>query len=518
LGQQSRLSGLGHAVAVIAPALLVVALGGLAYTATQRLAAHAEQIARVHRASVAWEEVMGLLIDSESAARGFVMTGDTAFLAPHRLARRGVDAQLAILRASIRDPRQRSRLEAMVPLIERKLAVGDQFIALTLAGEAEQARALIVGGLGLNVMDEVRAAMKVARTAQAALAADRVRDASSTAARLTVLIFAAALLSLLLALLANLVLSRYLRVQQRLAGELAASNTQLQEQALELELQSDELQAQASQLEETAVELEATAEERETLLAAEQEARRAAEEANAAKSAFLAAMSHELRTPLNAIAGYIDLLRLEIHGPVTAAQQGALERVRRNQQHLLELISDLLNYAKLEAGRIEYRIAPVPVAELLGELEPLIQPLIERGALHYSCTVDTPTHAYGDRDRIEQILLNLIGNAIKFTPPGGRIEVTAQAEHGWVRLGVRDSGPGIPADMTSKIFEPFVQLDRYQVDSSRQGIGLGLAISRDLAEAMAGRIEVSSEPGAGSTFTLALPAWEPVTDRELVEA
>ena len=243
-------------------------------------------------------------------------------------------------------------------------------------------------------------------------------------------------------------------------------------------------------------------------------ARDAAEAANAAKSQFLSTMSHELRTPLNAIAGYADLLTLGLRGPLTEAQRQDLERLRRANQHLTGLVTDVLNFARLDAGRVEYRTEDVELGPLIADLETLIGPQIADKALAFDrdgCAPDTPDRPHvvrADAEKVRQVLLNLLSNAVKFTDAGGRVALAceADADAGAIRLRVSDTGRGIPADQLERIFEPFVQVDRHRTPDSQQGVGLGLAISRDLARGMGGELGAESTPGVGSTFTLTLPA------------
>ena len=297
------------------------------------------------------------------------------------------------------------------------------------------------------------------------------------------------------------------RSEEHLA-ELRAANALLEQQALELEMSQQQLSEQAEELSVQSEELQVMNDD---LLERSEELERQraiAEEANQAKSAFLAAMSHELRTPLNAIGGYVQLLEMGIHGPVTAGQSEALQKVARSQRHLLRLINEVLNLARIEAGGVHYDLRPVNLREIVDAVLPMVEPqLAERGL---SCEVRLPAEltVRADRDKAEQVLLNLLGNAVKFTGRGGRVRVEANvdaASPGRVRLFVADTGVGIPADRLEQVFEPFVQVN---VDPARraEGTGLGLAISRDLARGMGGDLTATSALGEGSTFTLELPS------------
>jgi PAS domain S-box-containing protein len=238
-----------------------------------------------------------------------------------------------------------------------------------------------------------------------------------------------------------------------------------------------------------------------------------AQAANAAKSQFLSTMSHELRTPLNAIGGYTELLTMGLRGPVSDPQRQDLERIRLANQHLMSLVTDILNFARLDAGQIEFRLADVEFASVIADLEPLVgRQFVAKGIAfdHDGCAPDTPEQPHlvrADPEKLRQILLNLLTNAVKFTDTGGRVALacTTDAEAGVIRVRVTDTGRGIPADQIDRIFEPFVQVDRHRTHESQQGVGLGLAISRDLARGMGGELAVESEVGVGSTFTLTLP-------------
>ena len=264
-----------------------------------------------------------------------------------------------------------------------------------------------------------------------------------------------------------------------------------------------ELAARATELEATTVELLGKTAE--------------AQASNRAKTDFLATMSHELRTPLNAIAGYAQLLDMGIRGPVTDAQHTDLARITRSQMHLLGLINEILNYAKVEAGAVSMRFTDVNVRDLLASLEVMVAPQMARKALRYELLNPNghgdPTLAVrGDEDKVRQILLNLLTNALKFTEADGTVEVSCDADDsdgdGGVAIRVRDTGIGISEAHLNVIFDPFVQVNASLTRPS-EGVGLGLAISRELARAMEGDITVESELGSGSIFTLTLPRVRP---------
>ena len=230
-----------------------------------------------------------------------------------------------------------------------------------------------------------------------------------------------------------------------------------------------------------------------------------AEAANRAKMEFLAVMSHELRTPLNAIGGYAQLMEIGIRGPVTSEQVEDLQRIRRSQAHLLGLINDIMNFVRLETGRVSFRNGAQRVRSLLDAIETVTAPQIRANNLTYVVEpCDEELEAWGDRDKIHQILINLVSNAIKFTPAGGRISVSCERNGPDIVMAIADTGKGIPAEKLAEIFDPFVQVDS-RFSRPQDGVGLGLAISRELARGMGGDLTAESEEGVGSTFTLRLP-------------
>jgi PAS domain S-box-containing protein len=258
--------------------------------------------------------------------------------------------------------------------------------------------------------------------------------------------------------------------------------------------------------------------ERERQLERERAARAEAEAASQAKSEFLAMMSHELRTPLNAVIGYAELLDLGIAGQLTSEQRHQLSRIRTSGRHLLGLVNEVLDLAKIEAGRLSVNIGVGRAGEAADGALSLVQTRAEEKGIRFvgQCMGDADAVFQGDEDRVRQILVNLLSNAVKFTDPGGEVaiecgtarepdpEARVQAHSRWVYLRVRDTGVGIPQAQLPFIFEPFVQGETGHTRSN-DGSGLGLTISRRLARLMGGDVTVRSTPEKGSVFTLWLP-------------
>ncbi|HSJ24309.1 MAG TPA: GAF domain-containing sensor histidine kinase [Longimicrobiales bacterium] len=243
------------------------------------------------------------------------------------------------------------------------------------------------------------------------------------------------------------------------------------------------------------------------LLQSAEAAQAQAEEANRVKMRFLSTMSHELRTPLNAIAGYAELLVTGLRGPLPEAALSDLRRIQANQRHLLGLVETVLSYAKLDAGKIQFGMEDVSIADALVDVEGVVAPLAAgKGVACSGCepAAGGDLTVCADAGQLRQIIVNLVANAIKFCEDGGRVEVTARARGDTVDIQVRDDGPGIAPEHLERIFEPFAQVDSGYTQT-HGGTGLGLAISRELARGMGGELSVESEPGHGALFTLTLP-------------
>jgi signal transduction histidine kinase len=230
----------------------------------------------------------------------------------------------------------------------------------------------------------------------------------------------------------------------------------------------------------------------------------ALEAASHHKSEFLASMSHELRTPLNAIIGFSEVLRMEMAGPLNETQRGYVSDVLEAGQHLLSLINDVLDLSKVEAGRMELALSDVSIEETLESGITMHRARADRNdiALRLEVAPDVG-FVRADERKVRQVVFNLLSNAVRFTPAGGHVDVTARREHDLVEIAVADSGVGIAPGDQARIFEAFHQAAAGA--AAPEGTGLGLALSRRFVELHGGRLWVQSEPGAGSTFRFTLP-------------
>lgn len=492
---------LRNLAAAFAPAVIVLAFGVLAYSSAKREDTSADWVARTHDVIERTQDVLARMIDAETGERGFIITGDSAYLEPYHGAAADVRRELALVRQLTRDnPVERARLDSAAPLLDRRLAVLDERIAIRARAGFDSARAAVVGqGGGKALMDSVRRVIAAVDADETALLAARDADRASHSQAILWIIAIGTVVAAAVALLVNVLFTRYAGRQARLA-------TQLDARARDLEVANEQLQDQTAELEVQSTELEAANDELQVANEHLEERTREAETANRSKAEFLAKMSHELRTPLNAIVGYAELLELGVRGPVTWEQINDLKRINRSSKHLLSLINDILNFAKIEAGRVQVRAEDVSVRDTLANIVPLVAPQMQRKGLEFVVTDGDPALIIrADHEKLDQIILNLLSNAIKFTKAGGRVVIDHDADDASVQIHVRDTGRGIPPEHIESVFDPFVQVGLPRSQESGEGIGLGLAISRELARAMNGDLTVTSTAGEGSTFTLRMP-------------
>ncbi|HEV7586786.1 MAG TPA: CHASE3 domain-containing protein [Longimicrobium sp.] len=512
--QPIRLSPWRRFAAVWVPALLVLGFGAAGFWGTQRERLSRAAVDESHRTIERLQQVLATAVDAETGQRGYLLTGDVQYLAPFRRAKQDVEHELGELRRLTANdgPTTAARVDSLTFRIGRKFDELGETIDLRQAGDQRAALLVVSSGRGKATMDQARRLAAVLRAGEEAELRGRDDTETRNSVVLTALIVAGAAASAAVSLLLNRLLQRYGASQEAFAGELEAANHQLEEQQAELEQQNEQLQeltgeleAQSSQLQEQAAELTAQNDALHGLTSELETRTEAAEEANRAKSRFLAAMSHDLRTPLNAISGYADLIEMGIRGPVTGPQVADLQRIRNSSRHLLSLINGILSFARIEAGRVEVTPEPVPIGTLIRGIESSFLPQAREKRLRYTCDPGVEgLWVSADPEKAEQVLLNLVGNAIKFTPEGGEISVRCVDDGEHVAVQVRDTGRGIAPDELPTIFEPFVQVDREGVSERQRGVGLGLAISRELATAMGGDLSVQSELGKGSIFTLRL--------------
>jgi len=442
----------------------VALIGTLSYVSLGKLAAATRNAGDTESVLEQVDMLRASVDGAGTAQRDYLLGGDSEDRVRFDRARSMAQRDLARLRTTANaDVDARQRVDSLAPFIDAHLSDLERIAQVReergLAAAARAMRDEDVAG----THDRVDGFLDSLRDDQRFLFAARSREQAARASDAGILLAVGLLVSFIAAALALANIRRYLADRRRL------------------------------EMQRTAV------------LEQEQAARTAAEEANRAKTDFLRMMSHELRTPLTAIQGYLELLEMGIYGNMTEEQVSILRRIESNERHLLAIINDLLDFARVDARRVELRITPLPVRDIRLAVDPVCRPQIDSKQLNYAWqTINDNLVVRADREKVRQIVVNLVSNACKFTPRGGSIDVDCVRLERSVELRVTDSGPGIPAQKLDVIFEPFVQLDN-GLTRATAGTGLGLAISRELARAMGGDLAVTSAFGQGSTFTLTLP-------------
>ena len=453
----------------LASAVLTLLVGIAAVMVVLRLRDAIDQVDHTYTVISHLDGLVAALVDAETGERGFIITGDSAYLEPYALGRAAVDSHLvAVRRLTADDPIQQLRLDSLAVIAHERTDALEEGIALRKSGGVGSAAVVVASGRGKRIMDRARRLVGVMEGAERLLLAERDARRGATRRLVLFIIAAGTLGAFLLAFLSNRAIRRDVIEQQRVQEQLEHQAKLLQDQAMEVELANEQLHETTAQAE---------------------EAREAAEVASRAKSDFLAVMSHELRTPLNAIVGYAELLHDGVAGPVNATQLEQLERVQLSARHLVELLDDILSFSRVEAGRETIRPAPVDLGEVTREAGALVEPVARAKGLRFAVQPPSePVSFESDAAKVRQVLVNLLSNAIKFTERG-EIVLSSHPEDSRV------------------VFEAFWQADQ-SATRRTGGAGLGLSVSRQLAQALGGDLAVESRVGEGSKFRFWLPRGE----------
>ena len=453
--------------------IAVALIGTLAYVSLGQLAVATRAAGDTEAVLEQVDMLRASVATAGTAQRDYLLGGDSDARERFARARAGADHDISRLKAVLGPEADISpRVDSLTLLLSAHMTDLDRIAELRRSTNVDSAAAAMRDPRVVGTRDRLEVLLGEMRDDQRLLFASRSRAQAARASDAGILLAIGLLVSFIAAAMALSNIRRYLAHRRKLELQRAA------------------------------------------VLEREQAARNAAEEANRAKTGFLRMMSHELRTPLTAIQGYLELLEMGIYGGMTGEQISILRRIESNERHLLAIINDLLDFARVDARRVELRIAPLPVRDIRLAVDPVCRPQIDAKQLSYTWRAGDDTLVVrADREKVRQIVVNLVTNACKFTPRGGAIRVACVCTERSVEMRVSDTGPGIPAPKLDAIFEPFVQLDN-GLTRSTAGTGLGLAISRELARAMGGDLAVSSTLGQGSTFTLTLPRGD--VDSDLV--
>jgi signal transduction histidine kinase len=460
--------------------VILVGLGLLTYRRTEGLIEQALQVAASYRVILTLHDLEVEMLASESAARGFVLSGEEFLQQPFAFASERVLLLLSGLAPQLSESPGKS-LDVLKDLCRKKLEFHGRIMNLRRTQGSAAAMKLFLTGEGIELGTRIRALLTQMTSEEERLLAVRLLEARNDASLLRRTLIVGYVLSFSLLLLVYYYLATQIVRRRKSEEEILRLNLGLEQRIAE---RTGEL----------------------TAINAELESRnREIERATRLKSEFLARMSHELRTPMNAIMGFSDLLAEEAEGPLSDAYKTFVRHIRNGAKHLLALINDVLDLSKIEAGRIELNPEEFRAADALDEVLPVIRPLAEVKRIRIDSQLDDKVLILADRTRFKQILYNLLSNSVKFTPEGGRVWIEAVPGDGRLALTVGDTGMGIPPAEQQAIFEEFYQVGT-TTKGVKEGTGLGLAITKRLVELHGGKIEVVSEPGQGSRFTFTLPA------------
>lgn len=475
--------GAKSAIAIAVPLTMLLLALLFSYRLQQQLSTADAQVRRALAIQTDIQTLHSLIAEAATGVRGYLLTGRDDFLQPYRLSQDELPATLIALRRNIRDPEVMSHLVRISELWQRKQASLEELRLQGRQMSPVDLQAHLIGSKG--VLDELRAEVQAMYVREAELVREYTAAASEAFRRnlwVNVVTSALVLLSGICAFL--LLYSSVVRRVKRLASN--AEKLSRDELLEALPAGRDELGLLAERLQNASVLLATRAAE--------------ARSASLAKTQFLSRTSHELRTPLNAILGFAQLLEVDLAGTAQAAQ---VEHVRNAGRHLLTLIDEVLDIARIESGDLKLNLEPQCLATLAQEAADLLRPLADRQSIELRLTPKLAgLVVLADRQRLRQVLINLLSNAVKYNRPGGVAEIDAEPGGDQVLVAVRDTGVGIRSELLPRLFAPFERLEAEQ--AGVEGTGLGLALSRQLMLHMGGDIEVRSVLGQGSVFTLRL--------------
>jgi signal transduction histidine kinase/DNA-binding response OmpR family regulator len=458
----------GAGLALAGLSLLLVA--GLLYRNTRGFIEASQWVSHTHEVLAELEGTLSSVADAQTATRGYIITGQEAFLQPYQAAAPAVRAHVDRLKSLTADnPDQQRRVAMLGGAVAEKLDSLQENIDARRQKGFEVARQRVATGIGTKQMNAVRVIVSEMKQEEEDLLRRRNLDFQSSTRNITLAFSCVLFLEFLLLGLVYYLLQRDITERKRmeeatlrLNAELAAANRQLEVRNREVE--------RATQL----------------------------------KSKFLASMSHELRTPLNAIVGFSDLLAEQTAGQLNDKQNRFVNHIKQGSSHLLQLINDILDLSKIEAGQLELHCEDFHVAETLPEVLSTIRPLAMAKNIKVEQELETNSLVFADRVRFKQILYNLLSNAVKFTPKDGRIDIYCLEIENFVRISVTDTGIGIRAEDQRVVFEEFRQVEG-NTGAPSEGTGLGLAITKRLVEQQGGKMFLESETGKGSRFSFTLP-------------
>jgi PAS domain S-box-containing protein len=584
----ARLSTASKVTSVLVLAIaLVSTIGLVSYLSTDELVTSRNQVERTYESLMRFESVLAKLTDAEAAQRGYVVTGDSAYLAPYLLAGEQLDADLARLESLVNDAEQRARLELLRAQSQRRLVLMAQVVDARTRSGVGAATSMVEAGEGRHMMDAVRGTVSSLREREVALLDGRLASARRTARRTKAIAAAGGLLALLTVTTSGHFIRRDLRRRQRMeqavreseallnqfleclpagayvvdsAGRPRYANAQaraifgggilldaagaglphshlvhhaptgepyrltklpiaraLRGEAvrvddIEIRREGDTIPLRVSAAPifssdgtvSFAIAVFSDISEEKRTEERLRRAKEAAEHANYTKSDFLARMSHELRTPLNSVIGFSNILEKNRHDTLTTQDLTYVARIGSNGRHLLALINDILDLSKIESGKVEIEVSAVDVGALVEEIVLQLRETHRSGNVEITAEVPAALDPLtADPGRLRQVLLNLVGNAAKFTAEGSvRVAIDVAGDGRTpARVRVIDTGIGVPADRHGAIFEAFVQADSGTARSFG-GTGLGLPISHSLCALMGFRLTMTSEVGVGSEFVV----------------